>query len=80
MDHIESPRSADWPGPIAPFMRLRDVIELTGLARSTIYRMVAEQTFPAPVRCGARAVRWRQTAVWQWCDTRPSTLARGPDL
>ena len=76
MDHNESPRSAEWPGPIPRFMRLEDVIELTCLARSTIYRMVAEHTFPAPVRCGARAIRFRQNEVAEWCASRPSTSRR----
>jgi predicted DNA-binding transcriptional regulator AlpA len=31
------------------FLRLSDVKELTGLSRSTIYRLAGEQRFPAPV-------------------------------
>ncbi|MDP3476571.1 AlpA family transcriptional regulator [Hydrogenophaga sp.] len=29
---------------------------MTGLGRSTIYRLMAQQQFPCPVRLGARAV------------------------
>jgi prophage regulatory protein len=57
--------------PIPPFLRLPVVIELTGLARSTIYRMVAEHTFPAPVRLAKRAVAWRQDDVRRWTLGRP---------
>src|SRR5438067_1044958 len=35
---------------IQPLLRLPAVLQATGLARSTVYRMVAEHTFPAPVK------------------------------
>jgi prophage regulatory protein len=57
-------------------MRLSDVLQATALSRSTVYRMVAEHTFPAPVKLGKRAVRWRPGDVRQWSDARPSTSAR----
>ena len=76
MDHNEPLRSAEWTGPIPPFMRLPDVLQATGLGRSTVYRMVAEHTFPAPVKLAKRAVGWRHDDVRQWSDARPSTWAR----
>ena len=57
----------------ALFLRMRAVIRLTGLGRSTIYRLVAEHKFPSPVRLANRAVAWRRADVEQWSDTRPST-------
>ena len=45
----------------------------TGLGRSTVYRMVAEHTFPAPVKLAKRAVGWRHDDVRQWTIGRPST-------
>ena len=53
--------------------RLHDVLKETGLGRSTVYRMVAEHTFPAPVKLSKRAVGWHSDAVRQWAATRPST-------
>jgi prophage regulatory protein len=76
MDHDESLRSSEWAAPISPFMRLPDVLQATGLARSTVYRMVAEHTFPAPVKLAKRAVGWRHDDVRQWAAARPSTWAR----
>ena len=35
-------------------LRLPAVLQVTGLARSTVYRMMAENTFPAPVQRAAR--------------------------
>ena len=54
-------------------VRLPDVLKETGLGRSTVYRMVAEHTFPAPVRLAKRAVGWRHDDVREWTIGRPST-------
>ena len=54
-------------------MRLPAVLQVTGLARSTVYRMMAEHTFPAPVKLAKRAVGWRQDDVRQWTNGRPTT-------
>ncbi len=43
-------------------IRLKEVIDSTGLARSTIYKYIKEGTFPKPVSLGARCVGW----VAQW--------------
>jgi len=52
------------------FMRLRQVLTWTGLGRSTIYRMVAAEKFPTPVRLGSRAVAWRTGDLEAWSDSR----------
>ena len=53
--------------------RLPTVMQATGLGRSTIYRMVAEGVFPAPVRVGARAVAWRWADLDCWYESRRNT-------
>ena len=60
--------------PIPQLLRLPAVLKATGLARSTVYRMVADHTFPSPVRLAKRAVGWRYDDVRQWTITiaRPS--------
>lgn len=62
-------RSAETPPPL--LVRLPTVMRMTGLGRSTIYRMVAAHKFPSPVRLGARAVAWRQSDLDQWTESRP---------
>ena len=39
-------------------LRLPDVRHKTGLSRSAIYRRIADGTFPAPVKIGARSSAW----------------------
>ncbi len=36
------------------FLRMPTVLRLTGLGRSTIYRLIADNKFPCPVRLGPR--------------------------
>jgi len=54
------------------FLRMPAVVRLTGLGRSTIYRLMAESKFPRSVRLGDRAVAWRQSDVDRWSEERPS--------
>ena len=56
-------------------LRLPAVLQATGLGRSTVYRMVAERTFPAPVKLAKRAVGWRSADVQTWTSGRTSTLS-----
>jgi prophage regulatory protein len=53
------------------FLRLGDVMRVTGLARSTAYRLMAENGFPAPCRLSRRAVGWRRDDIAQWSAARP---------
>jgi prophage regulatory protein len=52
------------------FLRMAVVVRMTGLGRSTIYRMVAEQRFPSPVRLAKRAIAWRQSDLDRWSEAR----------
>jgi len=47
-------------------IRLKDVIDSTGLARSTIYKYIAEDTFPKPISLGERCVGWVESEVHDW--------------
>ena len=55
------------------FLRLPSVLQITGLGRSTIYRMVADNRFPRPVRIGQRAIAWRQSDLESWSEARPTS-------
>ena len=72
MNHTESPSPAAAAQPIPQLLRLPAVLQVTGLARSTVYRMVADHTFPAPVRLAKRAIGWRHDDVRQWTIERPT--------
>ena len=50
-------------------LRLRQVSQMTGLSRSTIYLQISQGTFPKPVSLGARAVGWKYAAVLRWLES-----------
>ena len=47
-------------------IRLPQVIELTGLAKSSIYRLIDEGDFPKQIPLGARSVGWVKSQVEDW--------------
>jgi len=52
--------------------RRPDVEKMIGLSRSTLYVMMAEGTFPKPVKLGKRAVGWHEHDVLAWIQSRSS--------
>jgi len=51
-------------------LRLPQVCKVTGLGRSMIYQLEAEQRFPHRVRIGLRAVGWVESEVQHWLASR----------
>jgi prophage regulatory protein len=47
-----------------------DVEKLTGLSRSSIYRLAANGEFPHPVKIGPRAVGWINSEIESWINHR----------
>lgn len=47
-------------------IRLKAVIDATGLGRSTVYKYVAEGSFPKPIPLGERCVGWLESEVQDW--------------
>lgn len=52
------------------FLRLPDVKAVTGLSKTSLYAMIREKSFPAPVRVGPRSVAWVRSEVRQWAVER----------
>jgi prophage regulatory protein len=67
MQHVRFATEAAPPA----ILRLPEVMRLTGLGRSTIYRRLAARQFPAPVQLLVRAVGWRRADVDHWTAERP---------
>lgn len=47
-------------------IRLKTVLERTGLSRSTIYRKIAEGTFPSQVKISVHGAGWYESAINRW--------------
>lgn len=54
---------SDGPGRI---LRLKAVLERTGLSRSTLYRKIQLGTFPKQLRISTRCAGWRESDVDGW--------------
>ncbi len=52
------------------FLELAAVTGLVGLQKSTVYRLIREGQFPAPLRIGPRTSRWVESSVLTWIQER----------
>jgi len=51
-------------------IKLSELKDIVGLARSTIYKMSAEGKFPKPIKLGERSSGWIESEVEQWLEER----------
>ncbi|MEN1710950.1 AlpA family transcriptional regulator [Pseudomonas aeruginosa] len=51
-------------------IRLKEVISSTGLARSTIYKLIGVGEFPKPVPLVGRSVGWLECEVQEWIQAK----------
>jgi prophage regulatory protein len=51
-------------------LRLPQVKELTGLGRSTIYRLMENGEFPRQVAISRGAIGWRESDIQAWIESR----------
>lgn len=47
-------------------LRLKTVLDRTGLSRSTMYRKMQNGTFPKNVQISVRCAGWRESAINVW--------------
>ena len=58
--HVDPPR----------FIRLPQVLEMTGLSISTIYRWMTDGTFPKEIQLGSRYAVWHERDVIDWMNAQ----------
>ena len=47
-------------------IRMNTVRDRTGLSRSTIYRKIAEGTFPPQIKISVNGAGWRESDIDRW--------------
>ena len=52
-------------------LRAPEVMALTGLARTSIWRRVRAGTFPAPLELGKNSIGWPAPLIHRWLMERP---------
>ena len=68
--------------PNTPFDRIirkPELLAITGVSAATIYRWIAEGSFPRPVRLGSNSSGWRASHVQDWLDSRMPVGRGAPD-
>ena len=49
-------------------VRMKAVLARTGLSRSTIYRKIAEGTFPPRIKISINSAGWRESDISRWIE------------
>lgn len=57
-------------------IRLPEVKRLSGLSRSTIYRLEAQGSFPSRIRISERTTGWYLHQVTSWLESRPTVSSK----
>lgn len=47
-------------------LKLKQVMSITSLGRSTVYKYCADNNFPKPIKLGQRNVAWIENEVQEW--------------
>ena len=55
------------------FIRLGEVIQITSLSKTSIYRLISEGTFPRQIQIGKRAVVWVRSDINDWINQKLKT-------
>ena len=48
------------------FLRIKDVMDKTGIAKSTIWLWVKEEKFPKPIKLSPRITVWENEKIDEW--------------
>jgi prophage regulatory protein len=57
-------------------LKLATVEAMTGISRASIYRRLALDEFPQPVRLGRRCTRWPAATVRDWIQTQQAQAGK----
>ena len=59
-------------------LRLRTILAMLGISRSSLYKKISQGTFPTKIKLGPRAVGWLEADIDDWIDHQIA-LSRGGD-
>ncbi len=52
-------------------LNIKQIMAITGLGRTTIWRRVQDKQFPAPRKLGPRRVAWLESEIQAWLKELP---------
>ena len=60
---------------MASLIKLKAVINMTGLSRSSIYALIQKRAFPEPVKLSERSSAWVVSEVQEWIESKIASSA-----
>lgn len=54
-------------------LRIREVVDRTGLSRPTVYRLAQSGRFPRQVQLSPQCVGWKESEIEAWIEARQPT-------
>lgn len=55
---------------MASLIKLKAVINMTGLSRSGIYALIQKRAFPKPIKLSERSSAWVVSEVQEWIESK----------
>ena len=52
------------------FLRLAEVLKMTGMGKTFIYDRIKDESFPKQIHLGHRSIVWNEREVVQWMEDR----------
>jgi len=68
------PNTADYTASAPRLLSMRQVTAMTTYSRPSIYRLIARQKFPKPLKLGDVKIAFRADEVEAWLASRPTAL------
>lgn len=59
--------------PADPVLRINETARFVSLGKSTVWRLLAQNKFPRPIKLTDKAVGWRMSSLQAWLDSRPTS-------
>ena len=63
---MQNPKERSQVSSSPRYIRLRELLTYVPMSASTVWRKVADESFPQPVRLSARITAWNMDDVYQW--------------
>lgn len=60
------PEARPQPTPVERLFTVQEVVKITTLSRTTIYRMLDAGTFPRPIHLSPNRIGWRASVIARW--------------
>ena len=74
--HHEQQAAAEQQSPFGAMLSISQVVELSGLSRTTIWRRIRCGSIPPPLKLSANRVGWPDHIIYEWLDSlRPVSYA-----